>query len=209
MISSNEILIESMIWTGAIKTPRIINAFKNIDRKYFVPQDLTEYIYNDAPLPIGKDQTISQPTTVAIMLELLEAEEGDSVLDIGSGSGWTTSLLGLIVGEHGRVTGLERINELVDLGRKNLKQFGFNHADIVRSEEELGLPEKTFDAILVSASASEIPYKLLDQLNIGGRLVIPVRNSIFRFKKLSSTEIKKEEYPGFIFVPLVVGEGNG
>jgi protein-L-isoaspartate(D-aspartate) O-methyltransferase len=104
---SNGELIDSMIYSGVLKTPKIIKAFEKIDRRYFVPKQFLDNIYVDAPLPIGKNQTISQPTTVAFMLELLDAQEGDDILDIGSGSGWTTALLSEIVGESGSVRGLK------------------------------------------------------------------------------------------------------
>ena len=189
--------------SGVLRTSRIIKAFKKIDRKYFVPEGFDEEIYDDAPLPIGRGQTISQPTTVAFMLELLNAKEGDRVLDIGSGSGWTAALLSEIVGENGEVTGMDRVDELVEVGQKNLAQFGFKHSCIEKAGEKLGKPGKQFDGILVSASAPEIPFELLEQLKIGGTVVVPVQNSIFRFKKLSNTEVQKEEYPGFVFVPLI------
>jgi len=196
-------LIDAMIFSDMLKSPQIIDAFREIDRKYFVPDSFSDHIYIDAPLPIGNNQTISQPSTVAFMLEHLEPQEGDKVLDIGSGSGWTTALLCHIVGEKGSVTGLERVDALVGQGQENLLQFNFNHCSIKSAGEKLGLPGEQFDRILVSASADEIPEELFSQLKIGGILVIPVENSIYKFKKVSEEEIKTEEYYGFVFVPLI------
>jgi len=198
-----ETLIQGMKANGALRTPRVVEAFRSIDRKYFVPDYFAEEIYGDYPLPIGQDQTISQPTTVAFMLELLDAKEGDRVLDIGSGSGWTSALLGHIVGDKGEVIGLERQKALVEVGRKNIEPFHFRHVKIELAGESLGRPGEQFDDILVSASAPKIPEQLFAQLKIGGTLVIPVQNSIYRFTKLSETEMRQEEYPGFVFVPLI------
>jgi len=203
-MESKQELIDSMILSGMLGSPHIIDAFREIDRKYFVPESFEEHIYIDAPLPIGNSQTISQPSTVAFMLEKLEPVEGDKVLDIGSGSGWTTALLCHIVGEKGSVTGLERMDELVEQGEENLSKLQFgSHCRIQRAGEKLGLPGEQFDRILVSASADEIPEELFLQLKIGGILVIPVRNSIFKFKKISDTYIDREEFYGFVFVPLI------
>jgi len=204
-MENNQVLIDSMILRSMLDSPHIIDAFREVDRKYFVPESFEDHIYIDAPLPIGNNQTISQPSTVAFMLEKLEPEEGDKVLDIGSGSGWTTALLCHIVGEKGSVTGLERMGELVEQGEENLSklQFGSRHCCIQRAGEKLGLPGEQFDRILVSASADEIPEELFLQLKIGGILVIPVRNSIFKFKKVSDTYVEKEEFYGFVFVPLI------
>ena len=197
-------LIVSMILRGMLGSPHIIDAFREIDRKYFVPESFEEHIYVDAPLPIGNNQTISQPSTVAFMLEKLEPGEGDKVLDIGSGSGWTTALLCHIVGEKGSVIGLERMDELVKRGGENLSKLQFgSHCRIQRAGEKLGLPGEQFDRILVSASADEIPEELFLQLKVGGILVIPVRNSIFKFKKISEDNIEREEFYGFVFVPLI------
>lgn len=202
-MNTNEELIESMIVSGALRTSQIIDVFEKIDRRYFVPKEYDENIYIDAPLPIGKNQTISQPTTVAFMLELLEPKEGDKILDIGSGSGWTAALLCELVGKNGSVTGLERIDELVRQGQKNLAQFHHDNCHIEKAASTLGITGETFDRILVSASSEEIPYELFSQMKTDATLVIPVRNSIFKFKKISDTEIKKEEYHGFVFVPLI------
>ncbi|MCF6173280.1 MAG: protein-L-isoaspartate O-methyltransferase [Campylobacteraceae bacterium] len=200
-----ENLIENMKVSGALKSPEIIDAFKAIDRKFFVPENFKEHIYIDKPLPIGKNQTISQPTTVAFMLELLSPKKGDEVLDIGSGSGWTTALLCQIVTKSGSVLGLERVDELVKIGQKNLSQFDFGtHCNIKKAKKELGMPGVLFDKILVSASAKEIPKVLFEQLKEGGALVIPIRNSIVKFKKISQTKITQEEFPGFVFVPLII-----
>jgi protein-L-isoaspartate(D-aspartate) O-methyltransferase len=197
-------LINAMIVAGTLETPEIIEAFEVVDRKYFIPNTFSEYMYIDKPLPIGEEQTISQPSTVAFMLELLRPQKGDNILDIGSGSGWTSALLCSIVGKSGSLLGLERMDILVGLGRKNLSQFSFGeHCSIEKASNLLGVPGRKFDKILVSASADEIPESLFDQLNIGGTLVIPVQHSIFKFEKLSDTELKKEEFPGFVFVPLI------
>jgi len=200
-----ESLIENMKASGVLKNPEIVNAFKKVDRKFFVPEDLKEHIYIDKPLPIGKNQTISQPTTVAFMLELLSPKKGDKILDIGSGSGWTTALLCHIVTKKGSVLGLERVSELVKIGQKNLSQFNFGeYCSIKKAGNELGMPGHIFDKILVSASAEDVPQILFKQLKIGGTLVVPVRNSIFRFIKISEAKIRQEEFPGFVFVPLIV-----
>ena len=196
-------LVDDMIFSNMLKSPHIIDAFKEVDRKYFVPVSFAEHTYIDAPIPIGNSQTISQPSTVAFMLERLAPQEGDKVLDIGSGSGWTTALLCHIVGEEGSVTGVERVDALVEQGRENLSKFNFNHCRIKQAGEKLGLPGEQFERILVSASADEIPEELFSQLKIGGILVIPVENSIYKFKKVSEEEIKTEEFYGFVFVPLI------
>ena len=204
-----EELIEKMKISGVLKTPEIIDAFSAIDRKYFVPAAFRERVYVDAPLPIGENQTISQPSTVAFMLEALAPVKGDKVLDIGSGSGWTTALLCHIVTKEGSVTGLERIEELVKIGQRNLSQFDFGeHCRIEQAKEQLGMPGVLFDKILVSASADEIPEMLFEQLKIGGVVVMPIKNSIFRFQKLMYNKIVSQEFPGFVFVPLITKRGN-
>lgn len=197
-------LVDNMIASTMLKSPLIIDAFRTIDRKYFVPDNLIEDAYIDAPLPIGNYQTISQPSTVAFMLERLDPKDGNSVLDIGSGSGWTTALLCYIVGDKGSVTGLERVDSLVEQGKHNLSKFRFNsRCHIEKAGVKLGLPGKQFDRILVSAAADETPKELFAQLKIGGILVIPIRESIFKFTKVSETEINEEEFYGFVFVPLI------
>lgn len=197
-------LVDAMIVSGILQSPEIIDAFRAVDRKYFVLDPIIEHTYVDAPLSIGNNQTISQPSTVAFMLEHLAAQEGDKVLDIGSGSAWTTALLCHIVGKQGSVTGLERVDALFDQGKKNLSQFNLhNHCSIKKAGEKLGLPEEQFDRILVSASADEIPEELFSQLNVGGVLVIPVGRSIFKFTKISESKVEKEEFYGFVFVPLI------
>ncbi|HHD83696.1 MAG TPA: protein-L-isoaspartate O-methyltransferase [Campylobacteraceae bacterium] len=203
-MKNNKELIASMIEKGALKSPQIIEAFEKIDRKNFIPEGFREHMYIDRPLPIGKDQTISQPSTVAFMLEQLQPQKGEKILDIGSGSGWTTALLCQIVGKEGSVLGLERHDELVKRGQENLAKLALGeHCRIEKAGRELGKPGEQYDRILVSASAEEIPEELFTQLKTGGILVIPVQNSIFRFKKISDTKVEAMEFPGFVFVPLV------
>jgi len=200
---SNDDLIRHLINTDALRSSNIIDAFDNIDRVDFVSDPRAEDIYGDYPLPIGYGQTISQPTTVAMMMEMLKPYEGQKILDIGSGSAWTTAILAYIVGEKGSVTGLERISELVEFGSKNLEKYNFSNAKIIQADDELGLIDEKFDRILVSAAANEFPYKLIKQLSIGGKLVIPVRNSIYEITKKEDGEFEEIEHYGFTFVPLI------
>jgi protein-L-isoaspartate(D-aspartate) O-methyltransferase len=203
MMTTMHELVDAMISSGTLQTPSIIDAFRAVDRKYFVPKVWSNEAYMDNPLPIGDGQTISQPSTVAFMLEKLAPKKGDKVLDIGSGSGWTTALLCHIVGEEGSVTGLERVTALVQMGQENLSKFDLAHGCIKHAANQLGIPGEQFDRILVSAAAEEIPEELFAQLKVGGTLVIPVENSIYQCTKLSEEEIKIEEFYGFVFVPLI------
>ena len=200
---TNEELIDSIVSKGYLKSENIIRAFLSIDRKFFIRESFFDMPYLDEPFSIGYGQTISQPTTVAFMLELLDVKEGDTVLDIGSGSGWTTALLSFLAGAGGKVIGVERVPELVEFGKENLKRSNIENALILKAGNELGIKEKKFDKILVSASAQEFPSGLLDQLKNGGNLVIPIRDSIYLYHKNADGEIMSRQHWGFSFVPLI------
>ncbi len=187
-----------------LKTKRIIDAFQKVDRKDFILPEYYEEAYGDYPLPIGSGQTISQPTTVAIMLELLSPQKGGRILDVGSGSGWTTALLAHIVGSEGKVWGTEIIPDLVVFGQNNLSKYNFPWAKIVPAEKKLGLPSHApFDRILVSAAAKELPEELILQLKKGGTMVIPILDTLYKIDKMPDGKVISWSLPGFSFVPLV------
>jgi protein-L-isoaspartate(D-aspartate) O-methyltransferase len=141
---------------------------------------------------------------VEMMLQWLAAQPGDKVLDVGSGSGWSTALLSHIVGPKGRVYAVELVPELVKFGRHNAERAGVKNAEFFQAGESYGLPEYApFDRILVSAAADKLPKELTDQLKSGGKLVIPVHNSIYEISKNKKAEIASTEHPGFVFVPLL------
>ena len=182
----------------------IDRAFEEINRANFVLPEYKNSAELDIPLPISFGQTISQPTTVRMMLEWLDARPGDKVLDVGSGSGWTTALLSHIIGSKSKVFAVERIPELLKFGEENCRRIGVKNAEFFLTETKLGLPESaSFDRILVSASAEKLPTELIDQLKVGGKLVVPVGNSIFEIKK-TKTSTKTIEHRGFVFVPLII-----
>ena len=137
------------------------------------------------------------------MLEMLSVRKGHKVLDIGSGSAWTTALLSYMVGDRGSVIGVERVEELVGFGGVNLSKYGFCNSKIIQAGNELGIPSEKFDRILVSAASDEFPTELLEQLKTNGKLVIPVRNSIYEVTKKEYGEAEFVEHYGFTFVPLI------
>lgn len=204
-------LIEELIQDGYLKNLAIIEAFKAIRREDFIPDEVKLEAKGNYPLPIGYNQTISQPLTVAFMLELLEPEAGNKILDVGSGSGWQTALLAHIVGPQGKVYAIERISELKEFGENNVKKYNFIKKGIVEficGDGSKGLPEKgPFDRIIVAAAASKIPEDLLKQLKVGGRLVIPVgpqglQDMILIIKK-DDDKFEEKKFSGFTFVPLI------
>lgn len=202
-MSKSEMLSE-LERSGVLQSEKVRKAFEKIDRKDFLSTEYENYFYVNSPLPIGQGQTNSQPYTVALMLELLEVKEGQKILDIGSGSGWTTALLAELAGKKGEVIGVERVQELVEFGQKNLQKYHFNNAKIIAANSgELGIPQKKFDRILVSAAYHKIPEELVQQLEISGIMIIPVTSSIFKVRKLSEEETENSEFSGFNFVPLI------
>ena len=197
-------LVHTLQENGVLKSSKLRDAFLQIDRKDFIPAEFQEQAYSDYPLQIGYDQTISQPSTVAFMLELLDPKQGEKILDIGSGSGWTTALLAFLVGSKGKVFGVELVPKLVAFGAENLKKYNFPQAAILQAGKNLGLAkEAPFDKILVSAAAQDFPETLLSQLKEGGTLVIPVRDAIWSCKKLSQGKAEIKKFEGFAFVPLI------
>lgn len=198
-------LIRNLIEDGCLKNLNIIEAFTAIDRKDFVPEYLKEYAYENRPLPIGAGQTISQPAVVAFMLELLRPKQGEKVLDVGFGSGWQTALLAHVVGEKGKVVAIERMPELFDFGKRNCEKYHFNNIEFILGDGNIVYkPDKFFDKIVAGASSPwEIPEAFKKQLRIGGRMVIPIGDSIFSFWRENEDVFLHKEYPGFLFVPLI------
>ena len=182
----------------------IEQAFHTVNRADFLPDEVKGEAPFDVPAPIGFGQTNSQPTVVQLMLEWLEAEPGNKVLDVGSGSGWTAALLAHIVGPKGTVFGVEKIPELVDMARENLLNAEIINAQVFAAGNYLGLPEfAPYDRILVSASASELPQALVDQLAVGGKMVIPVHETVLEVTKQPDRQLQINPHTGFLFVPLV------
>jgi protein-L-isoaspartate(D-aspartate) O-methyltransferase len=208
---NNMDIIDSLIKKGWLKTPRIIEAFKKIKRIDFMAEGMDDLAEIDEAFPIGYGQTISQPLTVAFMLEKLEPKPGDKILDIGSGSGWTTSLLSEIVGDKGKVIALEIIPELTEFGKKNTAKYGFIEKGITQficCDGSKGFKkEAPFDKILCSAAVyGEFPKAWKEQLKIGGRIVTPIASSVWLLVKKTDKDFEETEFPGFAFVPLVSKE---
>ncbi len=185
---------------GVLQDQRLIAAFDQVDRRDFLPDSRQKFYMENRPIPIGYEQTNSQPFTVAFMLELLLPQKTDKVLDVGSGSGWTATLLASLSEE---VVGVERIPELVEFANTNIAKYKLDNVSIKQAGKQLGwLPDAPYDKIIVSAASGKIPKELVDQLKVGGRMVIPIGESIFTVEK-SKAGIKEHEFKGFRFVPLI------
>lgn len=190
----------------------VLKAFATVPREAFVPDHLQEYAYVNRPLPIGSDQTISQPLMIAIMLEILELQHSHRVLDIGTGSGYQTALLSLLSAE---VCSIERIESL-SLGaqrilrQQNYKNIYYRIGDGSRGWEKAYPPYTSFDRIIVSAGATDVPQTLLEQLAEGGIMVIPIGNkdSIQILHRISrqNGELITTLHDACTFVPLIIGD---
>lgn len=180
-------------------------AMHALPRTGFLPGSQRPYADADHPLPIGSGQTSSQPRTVADMLRLLRVPRGARVLDVGSGSGWTTALLAHLAGPSGQVLGVERHPELVRWGGLNVAATGMGWATVREARPGvLGWPRPGgWDRILVSAQAERLPRELVDQLAPGGLLVIPVRGRMLVVEHSAEGEFHVSEHGGYRFVPLV------
>jgi len=227
-------LIDSLIEEGWLKTPRIIEAFRKIKRVDFLPREIKDLAELNEALSIGYGQTISQPLVVAFMLELLDPQPGNKILDIGSGTGWTTALLAQIVGQKGKVIAIDIIPELVEFGKQNVAKYNFIEkglpaaclpdrqgrqgiVEFICADGSKGYKkEAPYDKILASASAETLPPVWKEEVKIGGRIVTPIGSSIWLFIKKSPSfakategkeaEFEEIEYPGFAFVPLITGQ---
>ena len=200
-------LVNILLQKGVLRTSTMLDAFIVNDRKEFVPFELHKSAYENKPLSIGYGQTISQPYTVAFMMELLQPKLGDEILDVGFGSGWSTGILAKLAGKQGSVCAVEIIPEIYKFGKDNLKKYNYTNIEYFLGSW-IDIPEQTFDCILVSAATyKSVVYQLAKKLKVGGRMVIPVYNglgqSIKLIKKTGENENTDEDYPGFIFVPLI------
>jgi len=199
-------LVEYLKRIGTLKSPVLVEAFLTNDRSDFVTDEMLSRAYEDHALSIGFGQSISQPYTVAFMMELLQPEKGNKVLDVGFGSGWTTSILASVVGFEGKVHAVEIIPEIFRFGKRNLQKYNYTNIEFYMGSWE-DIQYGDFDRILVSAAASCVPDKLIAKLKVGGRMVIPVRTgftqSIRLVEKVSENTFNEHNFPGFVFVPLV------
>ncbi len=198
-------MVDQQIIARGIKDERVIKAMRKVERHKFVPSNYAHIAYDDHPLPIGYEQTISQPYIVAFMTEALQLKKTDRVLEIGTGSGYQAAILAEICDS---VYTIEIIEELAIQADLTLKQLGYKNIFVRHGDGYLGWPEKApFDAIIVTCSPTKIPEPLKDQLKEGGRMIIPVGQYMYNqelviVKKVDGQLMQKAILP-VRFVPMV------
>jgi protein-L-isoaspartate(D-aspartate) O-methyltransferase len=201
-------MVEYQIRSRGISNPHVLGAMREIPRHLFIPPPYNTSAYDDAPLPIGNGQTISQPYIVALMTELLDPRPEDHVLEIGAGSGYQAAILSILV-QH--VTTIERIPAVADLARENLAKIGLKNISIIVGDGTKGYPEHApYDGIMITAATPEIPKPLIDQLAVGGILVAPVGGrEIQELITVTKNEngTLRSSHGGVRFVPLIGEHG--
>ena len=189
-----------------IKDKNVLNAFSKVSRHLFVPEEMIDESYLNIALPIGYGQTISQPYTIAVMLEALELKKGDKVLEAGTGSGYNAALISHLIGKRGKLFTTEIVHELAEKSRKKISELGLKNIKVVECDGSLGYERgKPYDKIIVTAACREIPSPLIKQLKNNGILVAPVghtyEQAMLKVKKIGKKlDVKKLGF--FIFVPL-------
>ncbi|MCO6040834.1 protein-L-isoaspartate(D-aspartate) O-methyltransferase [Thermococcus alcaliphilus] len=202
-------LVENLEREGIIKSEKVKRAFLRVPRYKFVPERYRAYAHVDEPLPIPAGQTISAPHMVAIMLELAELEEGMNVLEVGTGSGWNAALIYELVKRD--VYTIERIPELAEFARRNLERAGYkDKVHVIVGDGTKGFPPKApYDRIIVTAGAPKVPEPLIEQLKVGGKILIPVGSyhlwqELLEVIKISEdNRVKIKNHGGVAFVPLI------
>jgi protein-L-isoaspartate(D-aspartate) O-methyltransferase len=205
-----ENMVDHQIAARGVRSELILDAMRTVPREHFLPPDMQEFAYEDSPLPIDADQTISQPYIVALMVEALALSGGERVLEIGAGSGYAAAVLGRIAGD---VYTVERIGQLAEKAASKLAELDYSNVHVLHGDGTLGwLDHAPYDGIIVTAGGPEVPESLKAQLKIGGRLVIPVgtdprAQELVRVTRLSEHEYQTEDLADVRFVPLVGQEG--
>ncbi len=207
---NNEDLVNELLRYKYIKSEKVKRAFLSVDRKNFVPDNLKKNAYYDEPLPIGYSQTISAPSMVAIMLELLDVKEDNRVLEIGTGSGYNACLLASL---SNKVYTIERIPGLRDFAKKNLEKCPFRDKIVLLlGDGSVGYENRApYDRIIVTCGAPDIPIPLIEQLKDGGTMLIPLGGTFFQelyVVEKRGKEIKKWVWGDVAFVPLVGKYGH-
>jgi len=201
---ARERMVDLQIVRRGIKDPRVVAVMKKVPRHLFISESLRSQAYEDHPLPIEEKQTISQPYIVALMTEALQLKGHEKVLEIGTGSGYQTAILAELAD---KVFTIERIPSLAEKARKKLEELGYKNIVYRIGDGTLGWPEEApFDGILVSAAAPSIPQPLIDQLAMGGRLIIPVGDRLSQELVLVERVpegIRKSFLGGVRFVDLI------
>ncbi len=200
-----EALIDYWIKNGIVKNKKLIDAFKKVPREEFVLKEYKDEAYDDNALPIIKGQTISQPTTIMIMLEALELKEGLKVLEIGAGSGYNCALISEIIGKKGISYSVEIIKEVADFARDNIKKLNIKNVQIINADGSEGYKkEAPYDRIIVTAACPKIPEPLIKQLKDDGVLVAPVGKYSQEMNKVKKKDGKliMENLGSFVFVEL-------
>lgn len=202
-------MAERLERSGYLRSPEIIEAFRVVPREEFVRPNLRRDAYLDQPLSIGQGQTISAPSMIAIMLEVLQVKKGNKVLEIGAGSGYNAALMAEITGKEGELYTIERLEEIAKFGENNLEKTGYGWVEVVVGDGTRGYEEEApWDRILVTACAPEIPSPLVKQLKIGGKLAAPVgrhymAQTLTLVEKTSEEETRIQKHGGCSFVPLI------